>query len=93
MESKLEAEREQWNMHRCWDILLLYWDQWGWEGGVRVRGWGSEERKSFRKGGTLGSYGDSDADCGRPAKGCGGFAPANNRATDLFEWYLAIRLN
>lgn len=21
MESKLEAEREQWNMHRCWGIL------------------------------------------------------------------------
>lgn len=26
MESKLEAEREQWNMHHCWGILLLYWE-------------------------------------------------------------------
>lgn len=26
MESKLEAEREQWNMHHYWGILLLYWE-------------------------------------------------------------------
>ncbi|KAJ4936299.1 hypothetical protein JOQ06_000898, partial [Pogonophryne albipinna] len=37
VESKLEAEREQWNMHRCWGILLLYWELWE----------GSGERKSI----------------------------------------------
>lgn len=35
MESKLEAEREQWNMHRCWGILLLLLLRTGGEGGWR----------------------------------------------------------
>lgn len=43
MESKLEAEREQWNMHRCWGILSPLFT------GNSGKGEGGGEGESFRQ--------------------------------------------